>query len=118
MVDIENIKQKYCMDDDLSKRFNEKMHRLKNEGEKVSKGDKANMRLRQYINNANAKLGRQVEIYEKSSWRSPNPTFGINWAAIGTVGVPETKAFIQKLQRAIEFIQNAPKASGDKKNAY
>ena len=41
MVDIENIKQKYCMDDDLSKRFNEKMHRLKNEGEKVSKGDKA-----------------------------------------------------------------------------
>lgn len=35
MVNIENIKQKYAIDDDISKRFNEKMHRLKNEGEKT-----------------------------------------------------------------------------------
>ena len=118
MIDIENIKAKYCMDDDLSKRFNAKMHRLKNEGEKVSKGDKANMRLHQYISNANDKLGRGVDIREKSNWVSPNPTFGINWAALGTVSIPETKAFIQKLQQAIAFIQKAPKASGDKKNAY
>ena len=117
-MNVEKIKTKYCMDDDLSKKFNEKMHKLKKEGEKVSAGDKANMRLRQYINNANDKLGRQVNIYEKNNWRSPNPTFGINWAAIGTVSVPETKAFIQKLQQAVAFIQNAPKASGDKKNSY
>ena len=118
MVDIENIKQKYCMDDDLSKRFNEKMHRLKNEGEKVSKGDKANMRLRQYINKANETLGRSVRIYEKSNFMSPNPTFGVNWAAKGTMSVSETKAFIQKLQQAINFIQRVPKGSGDKENSY
>ena len=118
MVDIENIKAKYCMDDNLTKRFNEKMHRLKNEGEKVSKGDKANMRLRQYINNANETLGRSVRIYEKSNFMSPNPTFGVNWSAKGTSSVPETKAFIQKLQQAVDFIQKAPKASGDKKNNY
>ena len=118
MVDIENIKQKYCIDDDVSKAFNARMHRNKKEGKAVSKGDKANMVLRAYINKANDALGRRVRIYEKNNWDSPNPTFGINWAAIGTVSVPETKAFIQKLQQAVDFIQKAPKASGDKKNAY
>ena len=48
----------------------------------------------------------------------PNPTFGINWSAHGTVSVAETKAFIQKLQQAIEFVKKMPKASGNKKNPY
>lgn len=39
MVNIENIKQKYCMDDDLSKAVNAKMHNLKQKGLKIgSKG--------------------------------------------------------------------------------
>lgn len=118
MVNLENIKQKYCMDDDLSKAVNAKMHNLKQKGLKIDNGKKANMVLRAYINKANDTLGRRVQIYEKSNWNSPNPTFGINWAAIGTVSVSETKAFIQKLQQAIEFIQKAPKASGDKTNPY
>ena len=118
MVDIENIKQKYCMDDDLSKAVNAKMHNLKQKGLKIDKGKKANMVLRAYINKANDTLGRSVRIYEKSNFDSPNPTFGINWAAIGTASVPETKQFIQKLQQAIDFIQKAPKAAGDMNKIY
>lgn len=118
MVDIENIKQKYCMDDEGSKLFNAEMHGAKKAGVKLDKKDTANYALSTYIQKANQKLGRRIQIYEKSGFRSPNPSFGINWAAIGTVSVPETKAFIQKLQQAIEFIQNAPKASGDKRKPY
>lgn len=118
MVNIEKIKSKYCMDDDVSKKLNAVFHRAAARGEKPSKGNKANYALSTYIAKANSQLGRRVQIYEKSNWSSPNPTFGINWSAIGTVSVPETKAFIQKLQQAIEFIQKAPKASGDKTNPY
>lgn len=118
MVNLENVKAKYCMDDDVSKKFNSLMHLAKSKGRTFNKGDKANYALSTYIAKANSQLGRRVQIYEKSNWSSPNPTFGINWAAIGTVSVPETKAFIQKLQQAVEFIQKAPKASGDKTNPY
>lgn len=118
MVNLENIKQKYCMDDDVSKKLNARFHRAAAKGEKPSKGNKANYALSVYIANANKKLGNKVQIYEKSNFMSPNPTFGINWAAIGTASVPETKAFIQKLQQAIDIIQKAPKASGDMTNPY
>ena len=118
MVDIEKIQQKYCMDDDLSKAVNAQMHTLKQKGLKIDKGKKANMVLRAYIKKANATLGRNVQIYEKINFDSPNPTFGINWASSGTVSVPETKRFIQKLQQAIDFIQKAPKASGDMNKIY
>lgn len=117
---IKNIKEKYNIgDDDASKAVNAGMHRLKARGMQVSKGKKANFALKKYIDSANEKLGRRVRIYENGAgWESPNPTFGINWSAIGTVSVPETKQFIQKLQQAIDFIQKAPKASGDKRTAY
>lgn len=118
MVNLENVKAKYCMDDDVSKHLNTRFHRAAARGEKPSKGNKANYALSTYIAKANSQLGRYVQIYEKGNWDSPNPTFGINWSAIGTVSVPETKAFIQKLQKAVEFIQKAPKASGDKRNLY
>lgn len=118
MVNIEKIKQKYCMDDDVSKKLNAGFHRVAARGEKLSKGKKANYALKAYIAKANSQLGRRLRIEETSNWDSPNPTFGINWSAIGTVSVPETKAFIQKLQQAIGFIQKAPKASGDKTNPY
>ena len=118
MVNLENIKAKYCMDDLASKKLNSLMHSAKAHGRKFNKGDKVNYALSMYIANANKKLGDRIQIYEKSGFMSPNPTFGVNWPAIGTASVAETKAFIQKLQQAVEFIQRAPKASGDQRNPY
>lgn len=117
---IKNIAKKYNIgDDDFSKEMNRIGHLRKQKGIKQNKGEKSNTALRKYIDMANQKLGRRVHIYEKgASWDSPNPQFGINWSAIGTVSIPETKQFIDKLQQAIDFIQKAPKSSGDKKNPF
>ena len=118
MLNLENVKAKYCMDDFASKKLNNVIHSAKAHGRKFNKGDKSNYALGMYIAKANSTLGSSVQIAETTPPGASNPTFGINLSARGTVSVPEAKALIQKLQQAIGIIKKAPKASGDKTNPY
>lgn len=113
-MNIEEIKTKYLVDDGVSKAVNEFIHNRKQKGIKLDKNARKNVTLRAYINQANQKLGRSVIISENSDFGSPNPTFGINWAARGTVSITEAKAFVKKLQMAIDLIQKAPRSGGAK----
>lgn len=111
-MNVQEIKEKYLGDDAVSKTMNERFHNAKAEGNKFfnKKINRDNAVLREYIRNVNKQLPRQIEVFEKNRFEKEIPTFGINWSAIGTVSVPEAKLFAQKILKACEMIQNAPKS--------
>ena len=109
-MNTQEFKTRYAMDSEFTKAVNAGMHRAKAKGFKPNKDKKAAFALNTYIKQANNKLGRGVEIETTSGIMDNVPTFGINWSALGTRTIPETKQFIAKLQMAIDLIQNAPKA--------
>lgn len=104
-MDYQEIRKKYACDDNVTKSVNAGLHELKSKGLRLTKNEKAEQLLTEYIRNANSVLGRGISIYGLGG-----KSLGVSWAARGTVSVPETLAFIKKLQKAVNFIQKAPKA--------
>lgn len=104
-MDYQEIKQKYACDDNMTKAVNANMHMLKSNGIRLTKKEKTESFLTEYIRNANSNLGRSVHIEIRPNGKS----LGINWSALGTSSATETQSFIKKLQEAVKFVQNAPK---------
>ena len=104
-MDCQEIRKKYACDDAVTKAVNRNLHKLKSKGVRLTKSEKTDEILNEYLKNARKKLGPNIEIRPRFDGKA----LVLNWSYLGTVSATETLAFIKKIRQAVDIIRNAPK---------
>ena len=104
-MDCQEIRKKYACDDAVTKAVNRNLHKLKSKGVRLTKSEKTDEILNEYLEKERKKLGPYIKIYTAADGKS----LVIQWSYLGTASATEALAFCKKLQQAVDIVRNAPK---------